>query len=702
MRHVVFYKPGDRDIPLLAECRRRGDVRVLGVVDPTGDAPGTALAEVMGLHVAADLARLMPPPDAWVVSSNPGALHADGLRIVETADLLTCLDAPPAPDPITPPPVVVNVPPPTPDRLTAALRVLERIAESLDPERLPARLLAVAMEAVGADGGSLMLLDRRAEQLYIAAAHGLDDRILHGTRQPLGAGISGRVARTGQAERIVETPEKTASRERGGITSALCTPLTSDSVRLGVLNVNTTAPSSPFPDSALDALRMLGDEVARILAGSALADPCIGSPFEALERAFRELDTDDASPGTILSAWASTLAMSLSAEHASLALVREDGSLLLSEGTASGEVRTGSVPQQHPAWDDVLRSGRPVLVRPELDPATRGGITMFFLPVGHDPVRAILAVRFPDPAAAHNFQLRADGVLTFLEDRLAELRRRHAEALRARRLGDLAAFLAETPPLASAPDRRHAIRDFLARTLGAETVVFAGSPADTPPEMHTLARDLLARVDDAGWLVTTVAPGSCDDTARTCLAVHVPGRDAVTGWVLLGKRPLDDLDGAAYTPFDAQLVQRLASLVPEDPPIVATSPRPEGDALLSSLSREIDRADRYHVAFSLTVFETGRAGLPAASLLAPVSAGLRASDLLFPGEDGRLFVIAPEETQAVAHMERRALHALREAADDPDLPVRAGHALYPGADDTPEALVHAALAHLANRPRDGD
>lgn len=739
MWHVIFYMPGDREIPLLAGCRHRDDVRLLGVVDPGGDSPGAALAEVMGLPVVADFAVLTTPDDTRVIvprdrlDAEPlraGRLHpmtAEAFQLLlagristeeepiapaqsDPPAVQTPLDTPSAPlaapAPETTPPPEPEAPPSRlrPD-LAAALKTLGRIEEALDRERLPAWLLSVAVDAVGGDGGSLMLLDHRAEQLFIAAGQGLSDRILRTTRQPLDAGIAGRVARTGHAELVTET--RTAeSCNRGDISSALCVPLIHEDERLGVLNVNTRPPTTPFDVSVLSDLHVVGDAVARILHASAGAERLRhGRLHRRLDREFRELAEDGDAIETVLAGWSAALAMALSADHASLALVREDGSLLLAEGTAEGETRTGSVPQQHPAWNDVLQSGRPVHVRPEDAPPDQDGIAMYFLPVGCTPISAILAVRFNDPDEAHRFQFSADGVAEFLEGRLAELRRRHDEAARTRRLRDLAAYLARGQRPPADPDRRRAdLAAYLKQAVGAVEMVFLPGVADLEAPRAAAARDLLSRVDESGWLTTTTSPGYADGTSSACMAVRRPGPDPAAGVVLFGKHRLDAIDSLAFTGFDAQLVRQLADLIPDGHERAAApdrSPVADGDALRTSLAREIDRADRYHVAFSLSAFDAGPA-VAAAGLLEPVSASLRASDLVFPGEDGRLFVIAPEETHAVGHMERRAVSALREAAGNPDLSVRAGRALYPGRDATPDELIRTALERLVARAADGD
>ncbi len=738
MWHVVFYMPGEREIPLLARCRQHADVRLLGVVDAEGSAPGTPLAEVMGVRVVQDLASLEIPDNAYVIATSElcasdafiRSVETDGLTVVNAEAFQKLVAGEIGSDPqsnLVPDKVSIYKnptahadaapPAPAPPRsdLDAALTTLNHIENALDNDRLLPWLLSIAVSSVGGANGSLMLHDRLAGQLYIAAATGLSDQILFTTRQPLEDGIAGRVARSGQAELVAEAPSGGPKPERGDLTSAVCVPLRHDGEILGVLNVNAAPGSVPFTKTHLSDLVSVGNAVSRILRAPARTRSLSNSRLRRqLDRDFRELAQGGGELETVLAGWSAALAMALEAEHAAIATLREDGTLLLAEGTAEGDTRTGTIPQQHPAWNDVLQSGRPVLVRHDSRNSENedgDGITMYFLPVGPAPVCAVLAVRYGDPADAHRFQMEIEGILVFLERRLVELLQRHEERDHLHRLRELTTYVGQDYRRRNddPAQRLSRLATFVKRLTGALEIVFLPNDSQLAGPRETAARDLLERTEERGWMIAVTSPGFSDGSSSTCLAVRGTEPGDNSGFVLFGKRRLHPADSVVFTTFDAVLARHLANQMPgpEDhvaAPSEKTAPvsASTAGALLLSLAREIDRADRYHVAFSLSVFACGDPNRPAAELLAHVAAHLRASDLLFPGDDGHLFVLAPEEIHAVAHMEKRAVTALREVTGDPALPVHSGHALYPGRDSTPEALIQAALASLRDRSGDED
>ncbi len=742
MWHVIFYLPGESEIPLLAECQRRADVRLLGVVDPIVTAPGSSLAEIMGLPVLSDFHELSPPSQTNIVThivTPPvarqdeillravayGALRVVGAQEFEmllatsgatlsTADPNAAADtaaAPGTPRKIEPGPV-----PPgsviAKGDIEAALRTLGRIEDAHDRETLLPWLLAIAMAAVGGASGSIMLYDPQAEALFIAAAKGLSARTLHYTRQPLDTGVAGRVGRTQSPELVIEPQPGDLKTERGELAAALCIPLVHDGDLLGVLNVNVGPGEPVFDTSHLTDLCTVGDSIAGLLY-TTTGDRHMraGHLRKRLSREFRELAGGEEQLETVLAGWSAALAMALGADHVSLGLVLDDGALLLAEGTAAGETRAGAIAQQHPAWDDVLQTAKPILVRQTDGDENGDGLAIFFLPIGPAPVRAVLAIRFGAADDSHRFQARADSVAGFLEPRLADLLHRHEEHDHRERLRVLTAFLGEESrrPAASLTARRGALEKILRRVTGARDVMFLTNPVDGIGPQTAAARELLNRVGDEGWLITVTAPGFMDGPSRSCLAVRGSG-NGCAGFVLYDKHRLHPADSSSFTEFDAALARHLSQLpvgtsdephavrsVPDEAP-----PSAVPGTLLLTLAREIDRADRYHVAFSLSAFVCDQPGPAAAAHLEQVAARIRTSDLLFPGEDGQLFIVAPEETHAVAHLERRIVLALREASGDPGLVVRTGRALYPGRDNSPEALVDTALETLTNRSRDDD
>jgi len=77
-------------------------------------------------------------------------------------------------------------------------RIRAALALSEDRQFLFSEVLSLAVEQSNADSGSIMVVDEEARELRIAFADGLSADIVRTTRQRLGEGIAGKVARDGK------------------------------------------------------------------------------------------------------------------------------------------------------------------------------------------------------------------------------------------------------------------------------------------------------------------------------------------------------------------------------------------------------------------------------------------------------------------------------------------------------------------------
>jgi len=109
----------------------------------------------------------------------------------------------------------------------------------LEPERLLKEILAHAMKEVGADSGSLMLLNPNTESLDIEVSVGLGN-FARSTKLRLGEGVTGWVASTGQSLRVNDvTKEKRYVAVNAEIRSEMAIPLILKDQVIGVLNLDS-------------------------------------------------------------------------------------------------------------------------------------------------------------------------------------------------------------------------------------------------------------------------------------------------------------------------------------------------------------------------------------------------------------------------------------------------------------------------------
>jgi hypothetical protein len=773
---VVLVTPGEDELPLLAELSTRRDARIIAVLDPTGLSIGAGLAEVMGLPIIASLAELAPGSAHWLVHPPLNDIVADlvdqataaGLEPVAAHEFSDQLSGPrlaAAPE-ATPEQdldvalsgLSVAAPRTTPagDREfleleTATIhRTLSRIEEALDREALLRWLLGLATRATGATSGSLMLLDHQSDELYVAFAYGLSEATQHRTRVRLGEAVAGRVARSRQAELVRGPQHPGADRDRVDVHSAVCAPILWDGRVLGVINVCTAAGETALDHDSLAILESLTHRFGLILERF-LHIQSTGD--RALLREMEERFTGDTGqPETLAStlcAWAADVRDVAGADQASLDILTADGDLFC----AAPEGTSYETPPS-PLKAEVFSRGRPRVLRPgeatsghafsnNADPTAgvnaqlNAETTVFHLPVGHDPLRALLTLTFTSAARAHHFHAVSSEILLLLNRHLTGFLDRASTSDQLDRLTTLAAALSELGVAPLGPESAERVLAAARRLTGAgEAMLLTGEemlapgPGETETPERALRREAARMLNDAGrsgWQTTVLEvelEGGGSNT-RSLLAVPLGGHDAFPGLVLLDKRRLHPLDGASFTEFDAlfarrllplladrlrrrptfdptetdALADRLAPAKPDLTTTVITAAATRG-ALSGILHREMDRCDRYHTMLGLAAFRPvkGDGSQPApdpTALVAGIERQLRSSDHIGCLEDGTVLVIVPEDIQSLPRLQRRISDMMRVLAGNPALEVRAASRVYPGGGDTPDKLLQAVLAAVS-------
>ena len=162
----------------------------------------------------------------------------------------------------------------TPDELAALLEASRAANEPADLAPRLERILGLALQLLGGEEGSIQLLDDTGAVLEIAAAQGIPSEVIEESRVPVGHGISGHVAATGQplvlrsavdVQRFVGFVEK----ERQ-IHGAVCVPLRARGRTIGVLNVNIMSPGRRFTDHDLHIATLFGENAALAIQNSKL------------------------------------------------------------------------------------------------------------------------------------------------------------------------------------------------------------------------------------------------------------------------------------------------------------------------------------------------------------------------------------------------------------------------------------------------
>jgi len=712
--------PTEAELPLLAELSARRDARIVAVADPDRRSVGAELAEIMGIPVVARLADL-PEADLHGVVVVHGALNeavtllrdeaaTRGIMALRSESFHARLHAP------APGTARRSAAPPPPEREaveaeTAAIhRTLSRIEEALDREALLRWVLGLAMRAVGAGSGSIMLLDEATDELYLAFALGLSDATMHATRVRPGEGIAGRVLSTGRAERIETGGDP--RRDRGAIIDAVCAPILRGGNILGVVNLSATVDDGPLAPDALaraGALsHRLGELLERFLRLQNVADR---DRLRRLDESLG-LDTLDAhDPLDLLRGWTGRLAAGVGAESVTVGLLTADGDLCV-----VGESITHQAPPDEPRAS-VLATGTPLVLR-DLDHGEMR--TVIHMPLGRDPVPVVLTVTFATAGPAHRFRTAAPDFLYLVRRHLGHVLDQAARVDEINRLTALASALSS---LAETADQATTVERVLAaaRRLTGARRAFIVDEGDEGDLLLDGARALLRQAGQEGWSASVLAGRRGDGIdPQGVLVVPLDTTRPVPGLVLVGKTRVHPLDAAAFTATDARFARRLLPLLrapraqaappaaqpPTPTPAPAPTPTPVvsvsahaaaaaagTDAVLAHLGRELDRCDRYHTMVGLAAFR-----LPAgsgASAVGALAEKLRSSDLVGCLDDGTILVIVPEEVHALPRLQRRVEDLLRAITGAAGLVVRSATASYPGPADDAAALLGQVTRGLA-------
>ncbi len=157
------------------------------------------------------------------------------------------------------------------EQLAALYEISRAVNSTLEVGEVLDTILGMTLDLFQAEAGSIMLLQDGV--LRIRCARGLSEEVIGRTEVPLGQGIAGWVARTGEMlllnGRVDDSRFSNVVDRRDEITSSLCTPLRSRDGVLGVMMVRRGGPRT-FSRSQLDFFSSVADQAAVALENARL------------------------------------------------------------------------------------------------------------------------------------------------------------------------------------------------------------------------------------------------------------------------------------------------------------------------------------------------------------------------------------------------------------------------------------------------
>ncbi|MBT3181476.1 MAG: SpoIIE family protein phosphatase [Deltaproteobacteria bacterium] len=148
----------------------------------------------------------------------------------------------------------------------------EAIAKAVDPDQIYELILDVVVKMLGVEKASVMTYDPELGALRIAAARGLDEKIIRDAVVKVGEGISGKVFVSREPVLIEDITAQSTEAGRGHYkTSSLisapvtCFPMKVGEEALGVINVTDRTDGTPFTQDDLTLLTTLTNQAAAYL-----------------------------------------------------------------------------------------------------------------------------------------------------------------------------------------------------------------------------------------------------------------------------------------------------------------------------------------------------------------------------------------------------------------------------------------------------
>lgn len=168
--------------------------------------------------------------------------------------------------------------------LTDLYRAISAVNSGIDAERTYDTVLRAALQLVGGNCGSVMLLEEGSDELFIASAQGLSDAVVAQTRLKMGRGVAGWVAEhcepvllTGAAHQD-ERFQDVADREIE-VNLALSVPLQLRNKVMGVLNLGVTPDQSKtlFTDYDLRVVTIFAQHASVAIENARFMKEMVGS-----------------------------------------------------------------------------------------------------------------------------------------------------------------------------------------------------------------------------------------------------------------------------------------------------------------------------------------------------------------------------------------------------------------------------------------
>lgn len=645
---IAIMGGGEEELSLLSEFHRTPGINIVGLYDRDPRAVAMDIAEIIGIPKFSDDLFLEKFRDAdYIIVTEKRKLYereidllrSEGKKIVNPTEAVTYLSAPP-------PGEEKPEQPPWPAHLEEALHYINRIT---DRERLLKWLLEISVRAVQASSGSIMLYSEKTGELYIGYAIGLSAEVVKKTRQKLGEGVAGNVARSNKVrliKEIVETPLYKEGRERQEIQSAVSAPLSYKERLLGVLNISTNRGEKKLDEEDMEIIELLASKISPILEQHLRIDTHEVRELEFQTRRYLETFFNNKlgfhEKFTMLCRF---LSEKLGADTVVIYTATDEGDWLILGGSDQQIPQRTQSPRLHCYKGTIARaylnSKEIIMTEASNDPTLKlklekGAITSIYLPLIHNEVQGVMVVEFSELEALERFFKVKDSisfqVSFYTYSQLKELK----QTRRMQSLEELSSMPPKLMGIKDLPGRAKSLASLLSSLIKAERGSFHFvSPEYEDSVYHNFPEDegeRKARIEkDSEILDNAVSQWKPMCTSYLNVDIDISGKlplymsiisypvlhseEISAVYIGYNKTPASPLDSSIFGENELEIMKKagevLAPLFIEREPEAAEGApetfenllKSNQKAMLERIKNEIERADRYHHSFTITLFK---------------------------------------------------------------------------------------------------
>ena len=171
--------------------------------------------------------------------------------------------------------------------------VSKAISSLMDLDQLLSRIIKLATDTLGADGGSIMLFDQETGKLIVKAASGRREDMVMGKKLDIGERVAGYAAEKSEIVKIdgnlKDDPRFSNLEQFDGIHSGITIPLVRKDKLFGIINVHRTEKKDAFTRKDVDLLSIFAAQSA-IAIDNAYLFSTLQQEKEKIEAVFRGME----------------------------------------------------------------------------------------------------------------------------------------------------------------------------------------------------------------------------------------------------------------------------------------------------------------------------------------------------------------------------------------------------------------------------